>query len=80
VNSKGSQIETLRKAKRQLTELVGGCKWFRGVGIAPGEAGLTLRLNVDKTALTPDEEIPHSILGQPIKIVFIKQYSPRATA
>lgn len=73
-----SHIETLRRAKRRLTEEFGDRKWFRGAGIAPGEAGLSLRLNVDKTALAAGEQVPSRILGQPIEVVYIKKYSPRS--
>ncbi len=71
------ELESLQRAKRELVKQFGGRAWFRGAGIAPGKSGPVLRLNVDRRALTKEDEVPHEFQGEPIEIVFISQYAPR---
>ena len=71
-----SEIERLQRAKERLRQEVEKRPWFRGVGIAPSETGLKLRLNVDQDCVHGDE-LPREFDGFSVDIVFIKGYEPR---
>lgn len=70
-------IKELRQAKKAVLEKFGDRKWFRGVGIAPSKRGLCLRLNVDRTAVDADEDVPKEFHGHRLDIVYIKGYKKR---
>jgi hypothetical protein len=69
-----------RKAKHALRERYADRQWFRGVGIAPGEDGLILRLNVDPNSLASEAELPGEFDGIQIEVVFIDAYRPRSAS
>ena len=68
--------KALRARKALLQERYGQRPWFRGVGIAPSDGDLVLRLNVDDRELG-DDEIPTECDGCPIEIVYIAGYEKR---
>ena len=70
-------IKALQRAKQALREKYGSRDWFRGVGIAPSNAGIGLRLNVDPAVHVAEGEIPKSFRGYSIEVVFIRGYEPR---
>ena len=69
----------LRRAKDALREKYGRYDWFRGVGIAPSETGLALRLNVDPSAGVPLNKLPKTFRRYDVEIVFIQGYEPRVS-
>ncbi len=71
------QIQELQRAKEALREQYGRRAWFRGVGLAPSDAGLILRLNVDPAVKVDPAEIPHEFRGHPVDVVYIGAYKPR---
>lgn len=72
-----AELSRLRRAKETLQQQFGKRAWFRGVGIAPSDKGLVLRLNVDdREPITPDE-IPIECEGCKLDIVHIANYQKR---
>ena len=69
-----------RLAKDALRERYADRQWFRGVGIAPGENGLVLRLNVDPSSLESMDDLPGECDGILVEVVFIDTYQPRSTS
>lgn len=76
--TKQKKLEALQRAKEALKGQYQNRVWFRGVGIAPSESGLVLRINVDPTAKVGEDEIPSVFRGHKVDVVFIRAYEPRA--
>ena len=68
---------SLQRAKRALLEKYGDRAWFRGVGIAPKDGGMCLRLNVDSKARLKENEIPAEYQNIAIEVVRTTGYKPR---
>ena len=64
--------ERLRRAKDGLRAFVEREPWFRGVGIAPKDGDLVLRLSVSRAA--DQSTLPHEFDGVPVDIVVIDGY------
>ncbi len=77
MTARTGDMRGLQRAKQALAQKYGKRAWFRGVGIAPSESGLVLRLNVDPTSEASKEKIPRSFRGYKVEIVFIRGYKPR---
>ena len=71
-----TNLAELRRAKEALRQEFSERAWFRGAGIAPGQDGLVLRLNVDPDQ-TGDDEIPEVFHGHELHIVYTRGYEPR---
>lgn len=77
MTTSGSNTRSLQRAKRALAKKFGDRRWFRGVGIAPADGGLCLRLNVDPDATLEEDEIPETYENIAIEIVRTKGYKAR---
>lgn len=77
MNPDETELAKLRRAKETLQKQYGEKKWFRGVGIAPSDHGLVLRLNVDDREAGTPSEIPGECEGYKLEIVNISHYKKR---
>lgn len=77
MNHSKAELSQLRHAKETLQQQFGKRSWFRGVGIAPSDKGLVLRLNVDDRELITPDEIPTECEGYQLDIVHISNYKKR---
>jgi len=71
------EVRSAREAKEALRARFAARSWFRGVGIAPGEGGLVLRLNVDPGAELAEGEVPERFGGLRVEVVYIGGYEAR---
>ena len=72
-----AQLASVTRAKEQLKASVSENSWYRGVGIARSKSGFMLRLNVDADADVTEDELPESVGGFEVEVVFIHEYKPR---
>jgi hypothetical protein len=71
------EIDAAKRAKKLLLERFQRSIWFRGVGIAPSDEGLKLRINVDPETAPDPSELPLELEGIPVEVLLTKGYSPR---
>lgn len=69
--------QRVRKAKTHLAEKYQSKEWCTGIGLARGQTGFELRLNVDPAWQSKVGDLPSQFEGFPVQIVYIAHYHPR---
>jgi hypothetical protein len=75
--SESTNIDAARRAKLLLQQKYQNADWLRGIGIAPGAAGFTIRINVDPEIGPDPSEFPSECEGVPVEVLRTKGYGPR---
>jgi hypothetical protein len=75
--SSRDRLDAVRRAKDLCLREFSSEPWFRGAGVAKGEQGYILRVNVSPGSRLPDSLASGQYEGVPVEVIEISGYERR---